>query len=155
MGTEGPSPGSGSYRRVSSLLRLLQWKDSYRCPVSDSIVAVHGLNGQRERTWTAESNNVLWLRDLLPQKIKNARILTWGYDARTHTKSHTDFLSTKKLYDHGRELVYDLWAERRETDTSQRPIIFVAHSLGGIVVKDVSQDVLPMSTAHLLASTWH
>ena len=115
---------------------------------------MHGLNGQRERTWTAESNNVLWLRDLLPQKIKNARILTWGYDARTHTKSHTDFLSTKKLYDHGRELVYDLWSERRETETSQRPIIFIAHSLGGIIVKDVSQDVLPMSTAHLSAPTW-
>ena len=63
---------------------------------------------------------------------------TWGYDSRTHTRSHQDYLTTKKLYDHGRELVFDLEAARRETDSHQRPIIFVAHSLGGIVVKSVS-----------------
>lgn len=44
-------------------------------------------------------------------------------------------MTTKKLYDHGRELVYDLDSERREDGTQQRPIIFIAHSLGGIVVK--------------------
>ena len=44
----------------------------------------------------------------------------------------------KTLYDHGRELVFDLDGARRESNTHQRPIIFIAHSLGGIVVKNVS-----------------
>lgn len=103
-------------------------------PIVD-IVAVHGLNGHREETWTDE-NKILWLRDLLPSKLPNARIWTWGYDSRTHIKSYQEHLTTKKLYDHGRELFYDLDSERREDGTQQRPIIFIAHSLGGIVVKN-------------------
>lgn len=66
------------------------------------------------------------------------RVWTWGYDSRTHTNSHHDHLTIKKLYDHGRELVQDLDGERRTDGSYQRPIIFVAHSLGGIVVKIVS-----------------
>lgn len=80
----------------------------------------------------------MWLRDLLPERIPRARVWTWGYDSRTHTKSHRDYLTTKKLYDHGRELVFDLDGARRESNSHQRPIIFIAHSLGGIVVKNVS-----------------
>ena len=113
------------------------------CSTIYSIVAVHGLNGHREKTWTWENTqnqneNVLWLRDLLPGKIPQARVWTWGYDSRTHTKSHSDRLTVKSLYDHGKELVFDLDRERRDSESHQRPIIFVAHSLGGIVVKSVS-----------------
>ncbi len=42
-----------------------------------SIVAVHGLDGHRDKTWTAD-NDVHWLRDLLPNTIPHARILCWG-----------------------------------------------------------------------------
>ncbi|SLM35632.1 P-loop containing nucleoside triphosphate hydrolase [Lasallia pustulata] len=94
------------------------------------IVAVHGLNGHPEKTWT--TNNVNWLRDLLPSDIPNARILSWGYDAKTHSTSQ---ISGQYLYDHARTLVSDLCLKRRLTKTRTRPIIFVAHSLGGIVVK--------------------
>jgi hypothetical protein len=48
-----------------------------------SIVAVHGLNGHRDKTWTA-ANDVYWLRDLLSSNIPNARIFCWRYDANTH-----------------------------------------------------------------------
>lgn len=98
-----------------------------------SIVAVHGLNGHREKTWTA-SNNVLWLRDLLPQRLNNARVFTWGYDANTHSASR---VTAQYLYDHATTLVSDLALERQLTGTQERPIIFVAHNLGGIVVKSV------------------
>src|SRR3989440_7402128 len=74
-----------------------------------SIVAVHGLNGHREKTWTA-ANGVHWLRDLLPNDIPNARILSWGYDANTHSNSR---VSCQYLYDHARSLVADLCLERK------------------------------------------
>ncbi|RFN43712.1 tetratricopeptide-like helical domain, partial [Fusarium flagelliforme] len=99
--------------------------------LSCSIVAVHGLNGHREKSWTAE-NGIHWLRNLLPNDVPRARILSWGYDANTHAASGT---SSLLLYDHARTLVSDLTRKRMLTKCSQRPIIFIAHSLGGIVVK--------------------
>ncbi|KAK4182502.1 hypothetical protein QBC35DRAFT_457232 [Podospora australis] len=95
------------------------------------IVAIHGLNGHRHKTWTA-SNGVHWLRDLLPDYIPHARIFCWGYDANTHASSQ---VSCQYLYDHARTLITDLCMERKLSDSMERPIIFVAHSLGGIVVK--------------------
>ncbi|XEU97663.1 hypothetical protein FSHL1_002949 [Fusarium sambucinum] len=101
-------------------------------PIID-IVVIHGLNGHREKTWTAK-NGVHWLRDLLRIDIPEARILSWGYDAKTHAASSSD-TSCAFLYDHARTLVSDLNRRRMLTKTSERPIIFIAHSLGGIVVK--------------------
>ena len=34
------------------------------------------------RTWTHAVTGKLWLRDFLPLAIPNARIMTFGYDAR-------------------------------------------------------------------------
>ena len=47
-----------------------------------SIVAVHGLGGHAMNTWTHAETEKLWLRDLLPLAIPNARIMTFGYDSR-------------------------------------------------------------------------
>ncbi|KDN65752.1 hypothetical protein CSUB01_07533 [Colletotrichum sublineola] len=99
-------------------------------PVVD-IVAIHGLNGHREHTWTATGDKH-WLRDFLPADLPNVRILCWGYDANTHS---TSGVSCQYLYDHARELVADLSRKRELTKSRERPIIFVAHSLGGIIVK--------------------
>ncbi|KAF8514539.1 hypothetical protein BU17DRAFT_94396 [Hysterangium stoloniferum] len=99
-------------------------------PVVD-IVAIHGLDGDREGSWTA-TNGVLWLRDLLPSIIPEARILTYGYDANTRNQPR---FSTDTVYDHGLNLIVKLVLFRNETETKERPIIFVAHSVGGIVLK--------------------
>ncbi|EAQ83136.1 hypothetical protein CHGG_10954 [Chaetomium globosum CBS 148.51] len=80
-------------------------------PIVD-IVALHGLNGHRERTWTAE-NGVHWLRDLLPEDLPHARILCWGYNANTHA---ADRVSWQSLYDHARTLVSDLCRKRKLTN---------------------------------------
>ncbi|WYZ43693.1 hypothetical protein EsH8_VII_000129 [Colletotrichum jinshuiense] len=128
--TSTPQPKATANKRPAppspqGLIVLVEGTD----PVVD-IVAVHGLNGHRERTWTA--NGMHWLRDFLPADLPNARILAWGYDANTHAASR---VSCQYLYDHARTLVADLSRKRELTDSSHRPIIFVAHSLGGIIVK--------------------
>ena len=134
--TSGKLGASGCHITLRMVSRTFSDQPLY------SIVAIHGLNGHRETTWTFEgkgkNGDVLWLRDLLPSIIPNARIWTWGYDSRTRSKSHGEYLTIKSLYDHGRELVFDLDGERRASNTHRRPIIFIVHSLGGIVVKSVS-----------------
>jgi hypothetical protein len=77
-----------------------------------SIVAVHGLDGKRDKSWTAK-NGVNWLRDLLPLDIPQARIFSWGYEAKTHS---TSAIKSQTLYDHARNLVSDLCRARRITE---------------------------------------
>ncbi|KAK0614544.1 Alpha/Beta hydrolase protein [Immersiella caudata] len=95
------------------------------------VVAVHGLDGTWNETWRAD-NGVFWLRDLLPDVLPHARILSYGYDSRTYASSS---ISDQFIYDHAKALVAELAAFREYTNTRSRPIIFVAHSLGGLVVK--------------------
>jgi hypothetical protein len=57
-----------------------------------SIIAVHGLDGHRDQSWTADSNKKMWLKDFLPLDIPNARIFTYGYNASTHGNPGIEFL---------------------------------------------------------------
>ncbi|KAL8389270.1 hypothetical protein RB599_011058 [Gaeumannomyces hyphopodioides] len=96
------------------------------------ICFVHGLTGDRESTWTAAGHDEPWPKTLLPLRLK-ARILTYGYDAYVMRKS---VASSNRLIDHATNLLHDLAADRAGTgDTERRPLIFVAHSLGGLVCK--------------------
>ncbi|CAG7853304.1 SubName: Full=Related to kinesin light chain {ECO:0000313/EMBL:CCA74635.1} [Serendipita indica DSM 11827] len=97
-------------------------------PVVD-IIAIHGLDGHREKTWMAE-NGTLWLRDLLPADLPNVRVLAYGYDADTRSR---ECVSTQTIYQQADKFVKSLTRER--SNAPRRPIIFVAHSLGGIVLK--------------------
>jgi hypothetical protein len=84
-----------------------------------SIVAIHGLDGHREKSWTAE-NDVLWLRDLLAGDSPQARILTYGYDANTRGHAQLTHLS---LYDHAQNFISKLALFRRNTPVSCRFIV--------------------------------
>ena len=96
-----------------------------------SIVFVHGLTGNREKTWTHKSTKTFWRRELLPLDLPDARILTYGYDADIVKVMNTASSST--LRDNGKAFAEDLAARRRRTKTVNRPLILVAHSLGGLV----------------------
>ncbi|OAL36812.1 hypothetical protein AYO20_03867 [Fonsecaea nubica] len=104
------------------------------------IVAVHGLNGHAINTWTAENPRkgdepICWLKhqDFLPKYISRARVLTWGYNANISSlKGPT---SSNRILQHAQSLVQQLQGDRTLNGTSEKPIIFVCHSLGGIVVK--------------------
>lgn len=92
------------------------------------IVFVHGLRGSAYRTWS--KGDICWPRDLLRNDIPRARVITWGYDsgvARFFT-----YASRESIFGHADTLLGDLARLRRDIT---RPIIFVAHSLGGLVVK--------------------
>ncbi|MCJ1279947.1 Kinesin light chain 3 [Puttea exsequens] len=77
---------------------------------SIDIVAVHGLGGDAITTWTHPKSNAFWLKDFLPQQIPDARIMTFGYNAKAAFGQST-------------------------AEGINRPLMLIAHSLGGIVVK--------------------
>ena len=77
---------------------------------------------------------VYWPQDLLPTSIPSGRVLTYGYD--THLRHALGPpLNKATVYDIAWDFLVALEAERR-TDP-KRPIVFIAHSLGGIVVKEM------------------
>lgn len=55
-------------------------------------------------------------------------------------------LSEGNIQDHAKTLNQDLINERNEKYQAVRPIIFFAHSLGGLVVKNVREN--PPSVSH-------
>ena len=96
------------------------------------ICFVHGLAGGRESTWTAPGQSAPWLATLLPDALPDVRILAHGYDAYLE---HSSAVSSNNLGDHARNLINDL-ATDREDSRVERPIVFVAHGLGGLVCKE-------------------
>ena len=92
------------------------------------IVAIHGLNGDAYNTWTHRKSRNLWLRDQLPRDLPGARVYTYGYP------SHLLFSKSKaQIRDYASKLLSCLSTAR--VGQERRPIIFIAHSLGGIVCK--------------------
>ncbi|CCA76089.1 related to tetratricopeptide repeat domain protein-Neosartorya fischeri [Serendipita indica DSM 11827] len=97
-------------------------------PIVD-IVAIHGLDGHREKSW-ATKGSIMWLRDFLPTDLSNARVLSYGYDADTSSR---ECVSTQTMRRHADGFARAL--ARRRKDHPRRPFIFVAHDLGGIILK--------------------
>jgi hypothetical protein len=103
------------------------------CPdATVDICFIHGLTGNRESTWTADGQSTPWPKTLLPPKLNNARILTYGYDAYIVRKG---VAGLNRLIDHAANLLHDLTTDRSSSNASSRPLIFVAHSLGSLVCK--------------------
>ncbi|KAI4924481.1 hypothetical protein J4E85_007596 [Alternaria conjuncta] len=73
-----------------------------------------------------------WPRDFLLEDFPKARIFTYGYDSSV---SHffAGPANSDNILDRGRDLLERLVTQREKV--RGRPIIFVAHSLGGLVVK--------------------
>ena len=131
--TEYSGPSSESPPPVSSFPYGVEVL--YDCSKATiDICFVHGLTGNRDSTWTADGQSTPWPKTLLPPKLSKARILTYGYDAYIVRKS---VASSNRLIDHATNLLNDLTTDRACCNASSRPLIFVTHSLGGLVCKEV------------------
>ena len=99
-----------------------------------SIVFVHGLNlkgnpGHARKTWTHE-NGTFWPRALLPELLPTARVLLFAYNSGILSNA-----SKLSVAGHAKSLLTDIEHKRLDKNQVHRPLIFVAHSLGGLVVK--------------------
>ena len=109
------------------------------------------------------SREVFWPQDLLPQAFPQARILAWGYDVQIDQLLSSS--SQASIFHHAETLLSDLAALRNSVSDKVKPIIFIAHSLGGIVVKDALSlssnertffsEILPATTGVIFMGTPH
>ncbi|CAN9414990.1 unnamed protein product [Alternaria alternata] len=111
------------------------------------LIFIHGLTGDREKTWTAKDATAPWAKTLLPSKIPNARILTFGYDA--YVSDWGGMVSKKRIGNHAMNLLSGVASYREEDDTDNRPIIFICHSLGGLVCEDALATAQQRPEAHI------
>lgn len=79
----------------------------------------------------------LWPKSLLPGELPNARILTFGYDSSVVDWERT--VSQNRGGNHAWGLLTALATYRERSETVGQPIIFVYHSLGGLVCEEVEK----------------
>ena len=94
------------------------------------------MDGHPLETWrgkvdgSAAGPGPIWVRDFLKERWPNARIFTWEYN--TGRAFWDNCIAS--IWDIGEALLSRLEDERRRLP-SQRPILFICHSLGGIILK--------------------
>ncbi|KAG9526674.1 hypothetical protein KCV07_g330, partial [Aureobasidium melanogenum] len=100
------------------------------------IVAVHGLMGHWENTWNVGNSHddSMFLRDRIPADLRRigvrARIFSYGYDSAVVFSKSIATIDQAAIM-----LLSRLLGKRRTSEEKGCPIIFIAHSLGGLVVK--------------------
>jgi pimeloyl-ACP methyl ester carboxylesterase len=97
------------------------------------IVFLHGLIGNAYTTWHHSQTNVHWPSMCLKERIPDSRIISFGYDA--DVAGWLNQKSTNNVANHAQNMLGGLVRLRESTGTEQRKIVFVTHSLGGLVTE--------------------
>ncbi len=84
------------------------------------------------KTWKHRDGTV-WPKDLLPDCDPNIRVLSYGYNLPIKGLANEG-----SIKDYAICLLDDLQRKREEKSAQKRSIVFVGHSVGGIVIKKVS-----------------
>ncbi|KAF4969079.1 hypothetical protein FZEAL_10300 [Fusarium zealandicum] len=94
------------------------------------LVFVHGLGGNLRTTWKQVGTTEPWFTkpEFLGRLQGSVRALSFGYNANRFG----DVANTRIIH-HANDLLRNLVLKR--LDNPDRPLIFIAHSLGGLVVK--------------------
>ncbi|KAI0190964.1 hypothetical protein EV127DRAFT_480767 [Xylaria flabelliformis] len=95
------------------------------------LIFVHGLNGGSRSTWSKAGDGTFWPRDWLPfdNAFHDVRIHTFGYSSGLNRESVLD------INDFANNLLADVHHYPTMTSGTSGPIIFVGHSMGGLVIK--------------------
>ncbi|KAH7304608.1 hypothetical protein B0I35DRAFT_401104 [Stachybotrys elegans] len=97
------------------------------------VVALHGLNfmnsdDHARKTWTM--GDKLWLKDFLPNALSRpVRVMLFEYNS-----SPAMGAAAIKLADHANNLLQ--WLKLKRKSDPQKPLVFICHSLGGLIVKE-------------------
>ncbi|KAF2457805.1 hypothetical protein BDY21DRAFT_342816 [Lineolata rhizophorae] len=122
------------------------------------IVAVHGLGARPEWAWTrrveapgGKMKEVKWLSDpnLLPARLPRSRVMTFNYESRWHRNAPK----------HRKTSVADnllrCLEEQRQNNprVRNRPLLFIGHSYGGIVIEQLIVHTLHREIGYIRKAT--
>jgi len=114
------------------------------------IIYVHGLEGHHRETWHPNDKESDFWPSWIGSDFADCRVWTFGYPSQ---KSHwTDYGGQFSLPEYGRNVAAYFQAKR----LGNYPIIFICHSLGGLVVKQVlrfCKEIAPKTLGHFPAKT--
>ncbi|KAL5348092.1 hypothetical protein ACLOAV_006572 [Pseudogymnoascus australis] len=137
----------GRERSPSAVVKLDRTKDPQGLTIlyepettpSLDIIFVHGLGGSSRATWCHNHDpEFFWPHKWLPQEpgIQGARISSFGYDSNFSAAGSSPI---SNVTDFAKSLLYSLKFAKdenlEEANIGERPIIFIVHSMGGLVTK--------------------
>ncbi|KAI1967136.1 hypothetical protein LOZ58_000633 [Ophidiomyces ophidiicola] len=93
------------------------------------IFAVHGFGQDVNDSWRHPNSQKIWLEDFLPRSPMMSTAKIWPYSMQNFAQ-----FSDIRIFTLAEQLLNDL-SDDRETKNRQCPIVFIGHSLGGIVIK--------------------
>ncbi|CAL1526995.1 unnamed protein product [Lymnaea stagnalis] len=109
-------------------------------PVHADIVLVHGLRGGAVKTWRQRDGidpfgSVCWPRDWLATDFPNIRVVSIGYNSELHKwGDHCPYEQDKRTIE-GRSK--ELMKKLQLAGVGSRPIIWIGHSMGGLIIKNI------------------
>ncbi|KAI9765188.1 MAG: hypothetical protein M1840_007781 [Geoglossum simile] len=111
---------------------LTQLYSTGKTKIVADIVAVTGLDGHAYGSWRGRGRyRRMWLQDFLAEDLPNCRTMIYGYNSKL--QSH----GIHSIRDYSRDFLNELKAARRSQEERERPIIFIGHSFGGIIIAQV------------------
>ena len=103
------------------------------------VVFIHGLGGDSQKSWSRDHHpELFWPGKWLPHEpeLQRARIFTFGYNASFRPGEARSIAS---VTDFAKELLFELRFSKSDSGDSfgigDSPLIFVVHSMGGLVAK--------------------
>ena len=109
------------------------WKQKKPTAKESHASNLNGDSHNQFARWFSKAESIFWPYDLLKQSFSTARVLTYGYD--THVKHRVGpVINNSTVYDVASDLLSSLHTIRESEPL--RPLILIAHSLGGIIVKE-------------------
>lgn len=129
-------------------LNILYEPPEGRHPAVD-IIFIHGLTGSSHDTWSygRGGNGTHWPKEILKIDIPDARILSFGYDA--DVVGWWSPVSNNRVANHAENLLGRVMRLKEKTSSEDRSVIFVMHSLGGLVVQNALDLSRSSPDAHL------
>jgi hypothetical protein len=105
--------------------------------LASSVIKVDDLGHKLKKN----SPKLFWPEHFLSLDIPNSRIFTWGFESEI--KKFFDLGDGKNTLAYlGDRLLDDVLDHNWRRECPDRPIVFVAHSLGGLIVKKVCASIV-------------